>query len=137
MADRVAVPGSDIRGKMRAPIERNDARVVNRFHDNYYVTGALKNLVITGEGTGARHRHAKRDATLKRSHLFRIFGSVTQVGCYCSRSSSALPLRRIGRNFPSRRIDNERRAVVEVPVKKEGQACRVFILELVDIRQGG
>src|SRR5947207_13580015 len=116
MADRVAVPGPDIRGKMRASIEWNDARVVNRLQDNHYVTRALENLVGTSERTRARHRHAKRDATLKRGHFLRIVRGTSHVGCRRSRSSSALPLRRVRRKFPVRRIDDERRAAVELPV---------------------
>ena len=69
-ATRVAKPLSDGRCKMRPPIQRNDARVVDHLDKNHHVSGRLQDeVVVVVEAGQHRSRHSPGDAPVVHAHV--------------------------------------------------------------------
>src|SRR6185369_352089 len=75
MPARVAAPLADPCGKVRAPVERNHAHIVDDFLQDRYVAGGLEDLqvVVVGEGQHRRTNCGEQDAALTQGT---VLGSV-------------------------------------------------------------
>src|SRR3989442_5526531 len=90
-APRVSAQPGDTPGKMRAPVQGNDARVVERLHQEHDVSGRLQDLKVTVEGIAAR---AGTDSRYPRSDATDVVVEILRTRC------SDVPCRRGGPSLP-------------------------------------
>ena len=134
----VAVPLPDPAGQRRPAVERDDAGVVDRLHDERDVSGRLEDLVV-GVDPCARRAAQPGQAARQAAHPG---GEVLRTGRprlgRRSRRATRPGRRRQRRNPTVGRIDDQRGAVVELPPEhRERVAGRTGIDVPVDAGQGG
>src|SRR5690606_9009361 len=107
---RAAQPSLDRRRRVRTTVERDDARIVNLLGIDQYVIGRLHDLVVA---VVARQQigYAIRAATLGQRATF---GAVIRASPRALDALCGAACQR--RNASVRRIDDERRAIVELPL---------------------
>jgi hypothetical protein len=113
---------------------------VDRLHEKHNVVRRLKDLVVSEiarPDVAPEARKSEAEATLFRGQIFGTRGSISRACRQKVSSAPSLSERRVGRNFSIRRIDNERRPVIELPVDEGRITGRVWILKLVGIGQCG
>src|SRR6266446_7029256 len=125
---------------MRTSVQWNDARFVDHFREKHHVPGSLENLIITVRTraeVAAHPRDAEGDAANKIGQVFRT--SCSAFGRLLGGGYPALPGGRYWRKLPIRRIHNQRRSIIELPIHHIlGAACGdIWVLVQFNVRVGG
>ena len=126
-ASRPATAGST--REVRASVERDDARVMDGLHREDDVAGGLHDLVDAAVG-GLEPGHAEGDAPFGQAAAL---GTVRrmQPPLFGQRRAPRLRLGCFGRDSPVRRIDDERRPIVDIAA---GQPEAVVVAGLGIVR---
>ncbi len=114
---------------MRASVERDDPRVMDGLHREDDVAWGLHDLVHAAVG-GLEPGHAEGDAAFAEAAVLRTVRRM-QTPLFGQRRAPCLRLGRFGRDSAVRRIDDERRPVVDVAA---GQPEAVVVAGLRIVR---
>src|SRR5438477_6185087 len=108
MPSRVSHPLTDVAGKMRTPIEWDDANVVDHLDEDHYVSGSLQDLIVV---VVCARKHGRpcggpQDAPLGQTAVLRTSCGTLQNRGTCR--GGLLSLWRQSRNSAVRGINDDR-----------------------------